>query len=289
MRINRWLAFTMALSVLSFALPFSVSAATCSALGGKCYGVEMCAKALAVNPQGECVDADDCKGKGFGGACLVRPATCTDSGGHCFDGGICDSPETNESIGTMDCFSGQTCCRPKTVAPATAAPGEPATEEKATPSFDRLVLPSCTKTGNCTVNDIIQTGVNFASFLMGLSGGLFLIVFIYGGAMYLLSFGDKARVDKGKKAIKGAAFGIIIVMGSWAIVQTIYSTLVPSGGGGKSSDKKKTCTDLGVGWACKAWTGKTAAAVQQEASKAGFSCQTGYCEGDFHHVCCKSK
>lgn len=93
------------------------------------------------------------------------------------------------------------------------------------------------------MNDIIQTGVNFASFLMGLSGGLFLIVFIYGGAMYLLSFGDKARVDKGKKAIKGAAFGIIIVMGSWAIVQTIYSTLVPAGSGkastGKASDKKK--------------------------------------------------
>ena len=256
--------------------------------------MEMCAKALTVNPKGECVDADDCKGKGFGGACLVRPATCVDSGGHCFDGGICDSPETNESIGIMDCFSGQTCCRPKTVAPA-AVPGAPAAEEKATPSFDRLVLPTCTKTGNCTVNDIIQTGVNFASFLMGLSGGLFLIVFIYGGAMYLLSFGDKARVDKGKKAIKGAAFGIIIVMGSWAIVQTIYSTLVPAGSGkastGKASDKKKICSDLGESWSCKTFKGSTYQQASADASKQGFVCQIGYCPDTkaANVICCKSK
>ena len=46
------------------------------------------------------------KAKVFGGACLVRPATCVDSGGHCFDGGICDSPETNESIGDNGLFFG---------------------------------------------------------------------------------------------------------------------------------------------------------------------------------------
>ncbi len=264
----------MTVAVFGFILisPRAASAGPqCDSVGGECN---------AVCGYGQDLGDQDCKLPQT--CCKTTTPECESAGGKCSP--VCG---LGNDLGDLGCKFPQSCC--KVAAPTPAAQGEPAAEEKATPSFDRLVLPACTKTGNCTVNDIIQTGVNFASFLMGLSGGLFLIVFIYGGAMYLLSFGDKARVDKGKKAIRGAAFGIIIVMGSWAIVQTIYSTLVPAGGGGKSSDKKKTCTDLGEGWACKQWTGKTAAAVQQEASKAGFNCQTGYCVGDFHNVCCKSK
>lgn len=84
-----------------------------------------------------------------------------------------------------------------------------------------LVLPVCIKTGNCQLNDIVQTGVNFAQFIMGISSAMFLVVFIYGGFMYLTSFGEKGRVEKGKTAIKGAATGLIFVLGAWTIVQAI--------------------------------------------------------------------
>ncbi|MBI4138524.1 hypothetical protein HY479_00030 [Candidatus Uhrbacteria bacterium] len=278
--IRRLAFFLLVGSVM--ASPFPAFAAPCS---GTCLTPDLCQSALEDTPGGQCITADDCPANG----CLLEgTASCTGAGGHCLPGGICGS--TEEAIGTLDCHPAETCCRLKTSAPA-----EPGTklggkeEAKGPTAAGALALPSCVKTGNCTVDDIVKTGVNFASFLMGLSGALFLVVFIYGGAMYLLSFGDKTRVDKGKKAIKGAAIGILLVMGAWAIVQTLVTAIKPGGAGDKASGTKKTCSDLGEGYECKTWDGATASEVQNAASQAGFSCQTGYCPGDFHNICCKSK
>jgi hypothetical protein len=83
----------------------------------------------------------------------------------------------------------------------------------------------CWQDGNCSLDDIIFTGTAFANLLVGLSGALFLVAFVYGGAMYLMSFGRKEYVDKGKKAMTSAVFGILIVMGAWTIVNYVASSL----------------------------------------------------------------
>ncbi|MFH1620518.1 MAG: pilin [Patescibacteria group bacterium] len=93
-------------------------------------------------------------------------------------------------------------------------------------SAQHLVLPSCIKTGNCTVDDIVQTGAAFANLLTEISGALFFVVFIYGGAMYLFSLGDKSRVDKGKKAMVGGAIGMAIVLMAWTIVTYVAGSLM---------------------------------------------------------------
>ena len=84
---------------------------------------------------------------------------------------------------------------------------------------------NCWDTGNCQLNDILWTGVAFANLLIGLSAAAFFATFVYGGFMYLMSFGSKEYVGKGKKALTGAAIGMMIVMGSWTIVNYLASSL----------------------------------------------------------------
>jgi len=88
-----------------------------------------------------------------------------------------------------------------------------------------LQLPACVKDGRCTLNDIVCTATAFANLLMSLSGVLFFAAFIYGGAMYLLSFGRSEWVSKGTKAMVGAAIGMGIVLSAWTIVNYIASSL----------------------------------------------------------------
>ncbi|MBP9864433.1 hypothetical protein KBC54_03225 [Patescibacteria group bacterium] len=83
----------------------------------------------------------------------------------------------------------------------------------------------CISNGDCTLDDIVTTGASFANLLTQLSAAFFFATFVYGGAMYLLSFGDKGRVDKGKKAITGAAVGMLIVLMAWTIVNYIANAL----------------------------------------------------------------
>ena len=60
---------------------------------------------------------------------------------------------------------------------------------------------------------------------MTLSGALFFASFIYGGAMYLLSFGRSDWVSKGTKAMTGSMIGMAIVLSAWTIVNYIASSL----------------------------------------------------------------
>lgn len=85
--------------------------------------------------------------------------------------------------------------------------------------------PDCLKIGNCTLDDIVATGASFANLLTTLSGALFLVAFIYGGFMYLISFGDSTKVTTGKTAMKTASIGMIIVLGAYTIVNYVVSSI----------------------------------------------------------------
>ncbi len=84
---------------------------------------------------------------------------------------------------------------------------------------------ACWSSGNCSLDDIIRTGVAFANLLIGLSSAAFFATFIYGGALYLLSFGSDGMVTKAKKAMSGAAIGMLIVMSAWTIVNYLASSI----------------------------------------------------------------
>lgn len=91
-------------------------------------------------------------------------------------------------------------------------------------------------TQNTNARDFIQTIVNFALSFLGL---IAVVIVIYGGALYVTSRGDEEATSKGKKAITYAGIGIIIILGSYAFVNTI----IDAGGGSDSSLGNGTATN----------------------------------------------
>ncbi len=131
------------------------------------------------------------------------------------------------------CFSSQGCCEAKICADAAAADTgtKPVPQTGSTANWDYntggsgIQLVSCTQSGNCTIKDIVQQGIYVADFLIGISGALFLIAFIWGGAMYLLSFGRSEWVSKGRDAMVKSMIGIVFIILAWTIVTFVAESL----------------------------------------------------------------
>ncbi len=85
-------------------------------------------------------------------------------------------------------------------------------------------------TQNRSAREFIQTIINFALSFLGL---IATIMVIWGGVQYVLSGGDEEMKTKGKNTITYAAIGIIIVLGSFALV----NTLIAAGGGGGTGNQ----------------------------------------------------
>jgi len=62
---------------------------------------------------------------------------------------------------------------------------------------------------------------NVANFALGFLGIIAVIVVIYSGFLYVTSRGESDQMEKGKKGITYAIVGIIIILGSFAIVNTV--------------------------------------------------------------------
>jgi|SRR3989338_4409940 len=86
-----------------------------------------------------------------------------------------------------------------------------------------------TKT-DCGVNEIILTMVNITRIMFGVVGSAALIMFVYGGVMFMISAGHSDRVNKGKTILTNATIGIIILFTSWIIINFIV--LAITGGSG---------------------------------------------------------
>ena len=69
--------------------------------------------------------------------------------------------------------------------------------------------------------------LNVTNFALGFLGLIAILIVIYGGFMVLTAASKPEEAGKGKKAIQFAAVGLLIVMSSFAIVNTVL--LAPSG------------------------------------------------------------
>ncbi|PJA46236.1 hypothetical protein CO173_03385 [Candidatus Uhrbacteria bacterium CG_4_9_14_3_um_filter_41_35] len=83
----------------------------------------------------------------------------------------------------------------------------------------------CRDFGMCQLNDILQVVVNISVFILGISGTLVLVMFIYGGFLWLASHGNEDMVSEGKKTMTGAVVGLIIVFGAYTAITFFISVL----------------------------------------------------------------
>lgn len=69
--------------------------------------------------------------------------------------------------------------------------------------------------------------LQITNFVLGFLGLIAILIVIYGGFLYLTDAGKAEQAEKGKKAITYAIMGILIILGSYAIVNTVLRA--PSG------------------------------------------------------------
>lgn len=103
----------------------------------------------------------------------------------------------------------------------------------ASPAFAQGIIPNASGEASCSqndptacgdyqVNDFIVLAINVSNWILGIVGSLTLIMFIYGGVMFLISAGASDKVAQAKKIIIASIIGLIIVFSSWLIIK--YAT-----------------------------------------------------------------
>jgi len=83
----------------------------------------------------------------------------------------------------------------------------------------------CRDNGNCELDDVLQVFVNISSFILGISGSVVLLMFVYGGFMWITAGGNEARIKKGKDVLVGTVIGLLIIFGAYTAINVVISTL----------------------------------------------------------------
>lgn len=122
--------------------------------------------------------------------------------------------------------------------------------------------------GNYTVDDFIVLAVKISDWILGIVGSLTLLMFIYGGFMFLISAGSSDKIGEARKIIVAAVVGLLIVLASFLIIKFVLSSMGLSWNGGQSVTiipennstyvpKPDTCAADYPGYSCMDNTGKT--------------------------------
>jgi hypothetical protein len=61
--------------------------------------------------------------------------------------------------------------------------------------------------------------------ILGVTGSIALLMFIWGGFQWLIAAGNEQRIKKGKDTLTWSAIGLAVIVGAYALVQTIVTAL----------------------------------------------------------------
>lgn len=77
--------------------------------------------------------------------------------------------------------------------------------------------------GSTDIRSIIGRVINAA---LGISGSVALLMFIWGGLQWLTSGGSPERIQKGKNTIVWAVLGLVLIFGSYAILNFVLGAIL---------------------------------------------------------------
>lgn len=75
------------------------------------------------------------------------------------------------------------------------------------------------------VNDLVVQVIIIAEFLLGITGSLALVMFVYGGFVYLTAFGKSEQAKKGQQVLVAALIGMVIAFSAFLIVDFLVAGL----------------------------------------------------------------
>lgn len=137
--------------------------------------------------------------------------------------------------------------------------------------------------GKYGLNDMLSLATWAANWILGIVGSLTLLMFIYGGFIFLTSAGSNEKVGEAKKIITAAVIGLVIVFGSAMIIKFVTSSLGISWSGNElktNSSATSSNLSMSTGDACTNY--KSATGGGKTLGEMGFSCvdnpdSAGFC------------
>ena len=66
---------------------------------------------------------------------------------------------------------------------------------------------------------------NLITAILSISGSLALLMFVYGGFLWMSSAGNPNQIDRGKKILLWATLGVVIIASAFAIVTALFTGL----------------------------------------------------------------
>lgn len=79
--------------------------------------------------------------------------------------------------------------------------------------------------GDYTLDDILAIAIGASRWILGIVGSLALIMFIYGGFLFLISAGSSEKISEAQKIITAAVIGLFIVFASYLIIKFVLQSL----------------------------------------------------------------
>jgi hypothetical protein len=158
---------------------------------------------------------------------------------------------------------------------AATPPAQTKFTETAKASQSSIGLSSCVASGQCTLNDLLVTGANFANFLILISGSIFLAIFVYAGYKYLFAGASNKGAD-GLKMIKQATTGLILMFAGYLLINFIQSSFI-------SSVYDAEIDACGTTEATANMTCQFVSDVEASKNK---GCVTSMCNGPENRICC---
>jgi len=101
----------------------------------------------------------------------------------------------------------------------------------------------CRDSGNCSLDDILQVFVNITILILGLIGSIILLMFVYGGFLWITAQGEAKRIEKGKDTITHAVIGFAIILLSYTLISFLIASLAGDQVGEDDSDTLEEIID----------------------------------------------
>jgi len=92
----------------------------------------------------------------------------------------------------------------------------------------QLVPAACLKDADlnvCNLSAVENTIITIAEFLLGIAGSIALLMFVYGGVLYILAGANQGVLTKAKNAIKYAVIGLIVILSAGLIMKAVVQAL----------------------------------------------------------------
>jgi hypothetical protein len=75
-------------------------------------------------------------------------------------------------------------------------------------------------------DDFTELVTNLLGWLLGIAGALALLMFVWGGILYVTSAGDEQKAAKGKRIVTWTILGLIVILMSYSIIALIEDIFV---------------------------------------------------------------